>query len=134
MAKRVMPLEMNRFAALFFALMRDSGERQGPLGPEELLEIGLYVFDNDPAQAEAFRSRFSGLLEILNTEQAKSYIGGNEDRMIIHPAVIEAASTVRTRHNGTFPAGPFFKAVERIAKSHYAEFDLSAASDELPDD
>jgi len=133
MAKRVIPLDMDRFAALFFALMRDSEERQGPFSPAELLDIGMYVFDNDTAQAQAFRTRFSGLLEMLSTEEANSYIGGNEEKMVIHPAIIEVASWVRTRHNGSFPKRPFFEAVERIAKTHYSDFDLHAADGTVPD-
>lgn len=125
MAKRAMALDMDRFAALFFALMRDSDERQGPFSPEELLNIGLYVFDNETERAEAFRTRFVGLLDMLGTEEAKSYIGSSDEKMIIHPAVIEAASQVRTRHNGSFPKRPFFETVERLAKEHYHDFDLS---------
>jgi hypothetical protein len=133
MAKRVRPLDMDRFAALFFALMRDSEERQGPFSSAELLDIGMYGFDNDTAQAEAFRTRFSGLLEVLSTEEAKRYIGGDEEKMVIHPAIIEVASWVRTRHNGSFPKRPFFETVERIVKTYYSDFDLHAAKGAAPD-
>lgn len=126
MGKRAVALDVDRFAILFFAVMRDETERKRPLDNARLLEIAMYAFENRREQAEAFRTRFLGLMQMLNSEKAGGYIENKEGKMVIHPALLEAASKVRTRHNGTFPERTFFEAVERIAGEHYRDFDPGA--------
>lgn len=122
MGKRAACLDMDRFAVLFFAIMRESEGRRHALDDAGLLRIAMHAFDHQKEQAEAFRLRFLALIEMLNTEEAGAYVDSTEGRMVIHPAMLEAASVVRTRHNGTFPKRPFFEAVGRIAREHYGDF------------
>ena len=126
MSSRARALEPREFTYLFFTLMAES-DNDDSFDESQLYPWCLEWFEGDQVRASDFVARFLALIRLLDDPRCQPWLLRDEQRLRLHPALMEVAATLRTRNNGSFPDRPFFNAVEQAARERYADFSFASA-------
>ena len=124
MSKRPAAIDTRDFTYLFFAVMEES-EHSQHFDENELFPWCMEIFNDDRKRSKAFITRFLALIQMMNHARASTWVVHENDRIRLHPAMFEAAASLRTRSNGSFPERRFFEEVEHQAQSRYADFSFT---------
>lgn len=124
MALRAQPFDPSEFTVLFFTVMTES-ENDKSLGEGQLYGWCMERFKNNQRKSQSFIHRFLGLINLMDRPEAQPFLFQHNNEIKLHPAMLEVASTLRTRKNGSFPDRRFFADVHEIAASHYPDFRFS---------
>ncbi len=146
--EELLPLDPEEFSRVFALAMKAAGEKASPTTPElprvkleeEDGSVSEYQFIDipvnrammqvvahykDKAQGISALARVNEVIRIARSEDLAQWVRESPDKpeSQIHPAVIEAAATIKLTKALRFPLPEFLREVHRIASEKYPEGD-----------